>query len=38
MDIIQVDPDTRDMLKEMDVDKLPNIATTTMPLGGARRR
>lgn len=34
----QVDPDTRDMLKELDMDKLPNIATTTMSLGGARRR
>merc|ERR1711897_129590 len=25
VDIIQVDPDTRDMLKELDMDKLPNI-------------
>eukprot|EP00445_Apocalathium_hangoei_P043248 CAMPEP_0203965756 /NCGR_PEP_ID=MMETSP0359-20131031/95170_1 /ASSEMBLY_ACC=CAM_ASM_000338 /TAXON_ID=268821 /ORGANISM="Scrippsiella Hangoei, Strain SHTV-5" /LENGTH=150 /DNA_ID=CAMNT_0050902813 /DNA_START=80 /DNA_END=530 /DNA_ORIENTATION=+ len=27
VDMIQVDPDTRDMLKEMDMDKLPNITT-----------
>eukprot|EP00411_Alexandrium_monilatum_P060247 CAMPEP_0175501618 /NCGR_PEP_ID=MMETSP0096-20121207/6913_1 /TAXON_ID=311494 /ORGANISM="Alexandrium monilatum, Strain CCMP3105" /LENGTH=105 /DNA_ID=CAMNT_0016803663 /DNA_START=96 /DNA_END=409 /DNA_ORIENTATION=+ len=26
--LIQVDPDTRDMLKELDMDKLPNIATS----------
>ena len=39
-DIIQVDPDTRDMLKELEMDKLPNITTSTMPLGGGfgRRR
>merc|ERR1719270_2966834 len=34
---IQVDPDTRDMLKELDMDKLPNITTTNIPLGRARR-
>merc|ERR1712107_67114 len=30
---IQVDPDTRDMLKELDMDKLPNITTSSLPLG-----
>eukprot|EP00440_Ansanella_granifera_P047173 gb/GFBE01051091.1/.p1 GENE.gb/GFBE01051091.1/~~gb/GFBE01051091.1/.p1 ORF type:complete len:133 (+),score=56.18 gb/GFBE01051091.1/:1-399(+) len=40
IEYIQVDPDTRDMLKELDMDKLPNITTSTLPLGGAlgRRR
>ena len=33
-DIIQVDPDTRDMLKELEMDKLQNITTSTMSLGG----
>ena len=39
-DIIQVDPDTRDMLKELEMDKLQNITTSTMSLGGGfgRRR
>ena len=39
-EIIQVDPDTRDMLKELEMDKLQNITTSTMSLGGgfARRR
>ena len=37
VDVIQVDPDTRDMLKEMNMDKLPNIATSSIPLGGGRR-
>merc|ERR1712220_30356 len=37
VDIIQVDPDTREMLKELDMDKLPNITTSTLPLGGRRR-
>merc|ERR1712107_357610 len=32
VDVIQVDPDTRDMLRELDMDKLPNIATSTLPL------
>merc|ERR1712060_697613 len=38
VEIIQVDADTREMLKELDMDKLPNIATTSLPLGGGRRR
>merc|ERR1712003_492070 len=33
VEYIQVDPDTRDMLKELDMDKLPNITTTSMSLG-----
>eukprot|EP00929_Paragymnodinium_shiwhaense_P011572 TRINITY_DN1174_c0_g1_i2.p2 TRINITY_DN1174_c0_g1~~TRINITY_DN1174_c0_g1_i2.p2 ORF type:complete len:129 (+),score=49.39 TRINITY_DN1174_c0_g1_i2:84-470(+) len=33
IDHIQVDPDTRDMLKDMDMDKLPNITVSNMPLG-----
>eukprot|EP00927_Polykrikos_kofoidii_P068770 TRINITY_DN640_c0_g1_i1.p2 TRINITY_DN640_c0_g1~~TRINITY_DN640_c0_g1_i1.p2 ORF type:complete len:132 (-),score=27.01 TRINITY_DN640_c0_g1_i1:65-460(-) len=39
VDIIQVDSDTRDMLKELDMDRLPNIATSSMRLGamGGRR-
>merc|ERR1711972_110986 len=37
VDIIQVDPDTRDMLKELGMDRLPNIATTSLPLGGGLR-
>eukprot|EP00927_Polykrikos_kofoidii_P040187 TRINITY_DN3439_c0_g1_i1.p1 TRINITY_DN3439_c0_g1~~TRINITY_DN3439_c0_g1_i1.p1 ORF type:complete len:132 (+),score=26.58 TRINITY_DN3439_c0_g1_i1:85-480(+) len=39
VDIIQVDADTRDMLKELDMDRLPNIATSSMRLGamGGRR-
>mmetsp|Transcript_120908 Transcript_120908/g.386215 ORF Transcript_120908/g.386215 Transcript_120908/m.386215 type:complete len:129 (+) Transcript_120908:75-461(+) len=36
VDMIQVDPDTRDMLKEMDMDKLPNITTSSLGLGGRR--
>mmetsp|Transcript_110752 Transcript_110752/g.226643 ORF Transcript_110752/g.226643 Transcript_110752/m.226643 type:complete len:133 (-) Transcript_110752:79-477(-) len=36
-DLIQVDPDTRDMLKELDMDKLPNITTSSIPLGGGMR-
>merc|ERR1719321_1409517 len=35
---IQVDADTRDMLKELDMDKLPNIATVSNAFGMARRR
>eukprot|EP00933_Yihiella_yeosuensis_P002852 TRINITY_DN104_c0_g1_i1.p1 TRINITY_DN104_c0_g1~~TRINITY_DN104_c0_g1_i1.p1 ORF type:complete len:131 (+),score=48.05 TRINITY_DN104_c0_g1_i1:84-476(+) len=38
IELIQVDADTRDMLKELDMDKLPNITTSTLPLGGGRRR
>mmetsp|Transcript_62312 Transcript_62312/g.98808 ORF Transcript_62312/g.98808 Transcript_62312/m.98808 type:complete len:129 (+) Transcript_62312:67-453(+) len=33
VEYIQVDPDTRDMLKELDMDKLPNITTTSMGFG-----
>mmetsp|Transcript_63591 Transcript_63591/g.125822 ORF Transcript_63591/g.125822 Transcript_63591/m.125822 type:complete len:130 (-) Transcript_63591:78-467(-) len=36
-ELIQVDPDTRDMLREMDMDRLPNITTTSIPLGRGRR-
>uniref|UniRef100_A0A7S2VWL9 40S ribosomal protein S17 n=1 Tax=Lessardia elongata TaxID=210733 RepID=A0A7S2VWL9_9DINO len=38
VDIIQVDPDTRDMLKELDMDKLPNISTSTLRPGMQSRR
>merc|ERR1711935_1144179 len=38
VDVIQVDPDTREMLKELDMDRLPNIVTSSLPLGGGRRR
>eukprot|EP00930_Biecheleria_cincta_P039120 TRINITY_DN2690_c0_g1_i1.p1 TRINITY_DN2690_c0_g1~~TRINITY_DN2690_c0_g1_i1.p1 ORF type:complete len:132 (-),score=34.95 TRINITY_DN2690_c0_g1_i1:25-420(-) len=38
IEVIQVDADTRDMLRELDMDKLPNIATSTLPLGGALGR
>merc|ERR1711897_130255 len=37
IEAIQVDPDTRDMLKELDMDKLPNITTSSMALGMRRR-
>ena len=37
-DMIQVDPDTKEMLKDLDMDKLPNITTTNLPLGGAAAR
>jgi len=37
-DHIQVDADTREMLKELGMDKLPNITTTSMGLGGAFNR
>merc|ERR1712185_166820 len=30
---ITVDPDTKEMLKELDMDKLPNIASTGVGLG-----
>ena len=36
-ELIQVDPDTRDMLREMDMDRLQNITTTSIPLGRGRR-
>merc|ERR1712004_912076 len=32
VETITVDPDTRDMLKDMGMDRLPNISTTTMGL------
>lgn len=32
VDMIQVDPDTRDMLKDMGMDKLPNITTSSLGL------
>jgi len=37
-EFINVDPDTRDMLKEMDMDKLESISVSQMALGGAFRR
>ena len=38
-DTIHVDADTKAMLRELDMDKLPNIVVTNAPLiGGARRR
>ena len=36
-ELIQVDPDTRDMLRELDMSGLPNITTTSIPLGRGRR-
>merc|ERR1712063_1874 len=38
VDMIQVDPDTREMLKELEMNNLPNIMTSSLPLGGGRRR
>ena len=35
-EMIQVDPDTKEMLKELDMDKLSNITSTNLPLGGDR--
>mmetsp|Transcript_136827 Transcript_136827/g.237823 ORF Transcript_136827/g.237823 Transcript_136827/m.237823 type:complete len:128 (-) Transcript_136827:88-471(-) len=32
-EFIQVDADTKDMLKELQMDKLTNITTSSMPLG-----
>merc|ERR1711862_1013875 len=32
VEVIQVDQDTRDMLKELDMDKLPTIGTWRPPL------
>merc|ERR1711966_133825 len=37
VEVIQVDADTRDMLKELDMDKLPNITTSSSALGMRRR-
>mmetsp|Transcript_36864 Transcript_36864/g.50375 ORF Transcript_36864/g.50375 Transcript_36864/m.50375 type:complete len:133 (+) Transcript_36864:72-470(+) len=40
VEVIQVDPDTRDMLKDLDMDKLPNIVTSSLSIGrdfGRRR-
>jgi len=36
VEMIQVDPDTREMLKELDMANLPNIMTSSLPLGGGR--
>mmetsp|Transcript_116708 Transcript_116708/g.212346 ORF Transcript_116708/g.212346 Transcript_116708/m.212346 type:complete len:128 (+) Transcript_116708:79-462(+) len=33
IEFIQVDGDTKDMLKELQMDKLSNITTSSMPLG-----
>merc|ERR1739838_1074237 len=33
VEIIQVDPDTKEMLKELHMDTLPNITTTSMNFG-----
>mmetsp|Transcript_15594 Transcript_15594/g.42485 ORF Transcript_15594/g.42485 Transcript_15594/m.42485 type:complete len:132 (-) Transcript_15594:134-529(-) len=38
VDVIQVDPDTRAMLKELDMDKLPNIVTSSLAIGGGLGR
>merc|ERR1712039_98425 len=38
VDVIQVDQDTRDMLKELDMDKLPNISVSSLRLGGGTGR
>merc|ERR1711982_300751 len=35
---IQVDMDTRDMLKELDMDKLPNITVSSSAIGYRRGR
>merc|ERR1712014_83165 len=37
VELIQVDADTRDMLKELHMDTLPNITTSAMGLGARRR-
>merc|ERR1711862_1041784 len=37
IDHIQVDADTRDMLKDLGMDKLPNITTSSLGLGLGRR-
>merc|ERR1719186_1241688 len=36
-EVIEVDKDTLEMLKAMDMDRLPNITTTSIPLGGGMR-
>ena len=38
VDMTLVDPDTREMLKELDMINLPNTMTILLPLGGGRRR
>lgn len=38
VDMIQVDHDTREMLKELDMANLQNIMTSWLPRGGGRRR
>merc|ERR1712224_430277 len=38
VEVIQVDADTRDMLKELYMDKLPNITTSAGGLGMRRLR
>mmetsp|Transcript_16763 Transcript_16763/g.19958 ORF Transcript_16763/g.19958 Transcript_16763/m.19958 type:complete len:96 (-) Transcript_16763:59-346(-) len=37
-DYIQVDSDTRDMLKEMEMDRLPNISISNTTLTGMQMR
>merc|ERR1712093_172589 len=32
VEVIQVDPDTKDLLKELEMDKLPNIVTSNLSL------
>ena len=34
MQLFEVDPDTRDMLKELEMDRLPNITTSNATLTG----
>merc|ERR1719387_162544 len=38
VEVIQVDADTREMLKEMQMDTLPNLSTTNMGFGAMARR
>ena len=38
VDMTLVDPDTREMLKKLDMINLPNTMTILLPLGGGRRR
>ena len=38
VDMTLVDPDTREMLKGLDMINLPNTMTILLPLGGGRRR
>ncbi|CAE7540002.1 RPS17 [Symbiodinium microadriaticum] len=37
-EFIQVDPDTRDMLKELEMDRLPNITTSNVTLTGTVKK